>query len=89
MGRLWLWLIRTPTSWAVAAFRQMAIYHFDYRDNDKLIPDIEGTEVDDLETAGLDAIRTLAELAKILSGQNTAFFRQRSVTTTSRCCGSA
>jgi len=42
----------------------MAIYHFDYRDNEKLVPDKQGTEIADLETARIDAIRILAELAR-------------------------
>jgi hypothetical protein len=41
----------------------MAIYHFDYRDNEMLVPDKEGTEIADLETARQDAVRILAELA--------------------------
>jgi hypothetical protein len=42
----------------------MAIYHFDDRDNEKLVPDKHGTEIADLETARVDAIRTLADLAR-------------------------
>jgi hypothetical protein len=42
----------------------MGIYHFDYRDDEKLVPDPEGTEVPDLETARFEAIRILAELAR-------------------------
>ena len=35
-----------------------------YRDNEKLVPDIAGTEIADLETARIDAIKILAELAR-------------------------
>ncbi len=42
----------------------MAIYHFDYRDCETLLPDMEGTEIADLETAGFEATRILAELAR-------------------------
>jgi len=42
----------------------MAIYHFDYRDNDKLVPDKRGTQIADFETARLEAVRLLAELAR-------------------------
>jgi hypothetical protein len=42
----------------------MAIYHFDYRDNDKLITDYVGTPLDSFEEAKVEAVRALAELAK-------------------------
>lgn len=42
----------------------MPIYHFDYPDNETLLPDKQGTEIADLETAREDAVRILAELAK-------------------------
>jgi hypothetical protein len=42
----------------------MAIYHFDFRDNEKLVPDEQGTDIVDLETAKIEAIRVLAELAR-------------------------
>ena len=42
----------------------MAIYHFDYRDNGKLIADYVGTPLDSFEEAKVEAVRALAELAK-------------------------
>ncbi|MER8630786.1 hypothetical protein NKH55_13580 [Mesorhizobium opportunistum] len=55
---------RTATSVRLRRFRQMALYHFDYRDRETLIPDVEGTEIADLETAKFEAVRILAELAR-------------------------
>ncbi|MER8811135.1 DUF6894 family protein [Mesorhizobium australicum] len=42
----------------------MPTYHFDYRDNDKMLPDELGSDIADLETARLEAVKTLAELAR-------------------------
>jgi hypothetical protein len=42
----------------------IAIYHFDYRDNGKLIADYVGTPLDSFEEANVEAVRPLAELAK-------------------------
>ena len=48
----------------------MPIYHFDYPDNETLLPDKQGTEIADLETAREDAVRILAELAKGIESEH-------------------
>ena len=49
-----------------AAFVPMARYYFDLRDNGVLSPDEDGAELDGLDRAKAEALRTLAEMARDL-----------------------
>jgi hypothetical protein len=42
----------------------MPVYYFDVTENDEEIPDTEGTDLPDLESARVEATQTIAELAK-------------------------